>query len=225
MNKEDIWVSSIPVPLTEIAGAHANEVFNEMPAGKELELWNTYSPQWAPVAIEKAPDGEKSLTLKDSDPFDYAKAERVVPVSKKLMADFTIIPGQNNTGMLDIEFQDEKGSAAIRLTLDSAGQFRTKAGYRDKNIMKYEAGKPYHIILKLNTNTRFYTMNVNGKDVLTALFFAPVLSINRIVFRTGQVRRFPNTDTPTDQNYDLPKAGESARSAVYYIKSFKTGNY
>jgi hypothetical protein len=44
--------------------------------------------------IEKAPDGDKSLTLKDSDPFDYAKAERVVPVSKKLMADFTIIPGK-----------------------------------------------------------------------------------------------------------------------------------
>ncbi|MGF7037492.1 six-hairpin glycosidase [Mucilaginibacter lappiensis] len=225
MNKEDIWVSSIPVQVTEIADAHASEVFNDMPAGKELEKWNTYSPQWAPVTIEKAPDGEKSLTLKDSDPFDYAKAERVVPASKKLLADFTIIPGQNNTGKLDIEFQNEKGDAAIRLTLDSTGRFYTKAGYRDKNIMKYEAGKPYHIILKLHTNTRFYTVNVNGKDVLTSLFFAPVLDINRVVFRTGDVRRFPNADTPTDQDYDLPKPGEAAKQAIFYIKSFKTSNY
>ncbi|MDR6943999.1 exo-alpha-sialidase [Mucilaginibacter pocheonensis] len=225
MNKEDIWVSSIPVPVTAIADAHAGEVFNNIPPGKELDKWNTYSPQWAPVAIEKAPDGERCLTLKDSDPFDYAKAERIVPASKKLLADFTVIPGQNNTGKLSIEFQDEKGSAAIRLTLDSAGRFYTKAGYRDKNIMNYEAGKPYHVILKLHTDTRFYTVNVNGKDVLSSLFFAPVLNINRVVFKTGDVRRFPNADTPTDQDYDLPKAGESAKPAVFYIKSFKTSNY
>lgn len=225
MNKEDIWVSSIPVPLTEIAGVHASEVFNELPAGKELEKWNTYSPQWAPVSIEKTPDGERGLTLKDSDPFDFAKAERVVPVSKKLMTDFTIIPAQNNTGMLDIEFQDEKGTAAIRLTLDSVGQFRTKAGYRNKNFMKYEAGTLYHVVIKLNTDTRFYTVNVNGKDVLTGLFFSPVLSVNRVVFRTGDIRRFPDADTPTDQDFDRPNAGEAVKQAVFYIKSFKTSNY
>lgn len=225
MNKEDIWVSSIPVPITEKADAHANEVFNQLPAGKELEKWNTYSPQWAPVSIDKAPDGERALTLKDSDPFDFAKAERVVPSSKKLMTDFTITTGQNNTGMLDIEFQDEKGTAAIRLTLDSAGQFRTKAGYRNKNFMKYEAGTQYHVVIKLNTDTRFYTVNVNGKDVLTGLFFAPVLSVNRVAFRTGDIRRFPDADTPTDQDFDRPNAGEAAKQAVFYIKSFKTSNY
>jgi hypothetical protein len=225
MNKEDIWVSSIPVPVTEIADAHANEVFNNMPTGKELDKWNTYSPQWAQVGIEKALDGERSLTLRDSDPFDYAKAERVVPASKKLQIDFTIAAGQNNTGKLDIEFQNEKGDAAIRLTLDSTGRFYTKAGYRDKNLIKYEAGKSYLIILRLNTDTRFYTMNINGKDMSPSLFFAPVLKISRIVFRTGDIRRFPNADTPTDQDYDLPKAGEAAKPAVFYIKSFKTSNY
>ncbi|MEZ2337345.1 MULTISPECIES: six-hairpin glycosidase [unclassified Mucilaginibacter] len=225
MNKEDIWVSSIPVPITEKADAHANEVFNQLPAGKELEKWNTYSPQWAPADIDKTPDGERALTLKDSDPFDFAKAERVVPVSKKLMTDFTITAGQNNTGMLDIEFQDEKGTAAIRLTLDSAGQFRTKAGYRNKNFMKYEGDTQFHVVIKLNTDTRFYTVNVNGKDVLTGLFFAPVLSVNRVVFRTGDIRRFPDADTPTDQDYDRPNAGETAKQAVFYIKSFKTSNY
>jgi hypothetical protein len=51
MNKEDIWVSSIPVPVTAVADQQANETFNDMPAGKELEKWNTYSPIWAPVGI------------------------------------------------------------------------------------------------------------------------------------------------------------------------------
>jgi len=225
MNKEDIWVSSIPVPVTDIAGEHANEVFNDLPAGKELEKWNTYSPLWASVGIEKMTDGSKALTLHDHDPFDYARAERVVPASKKLLVDFTVIAGQNNTGIMDIEFQNEKGDAAIRLTLDSTGALVTKAGYRNKNIVKYEANKEYHIILKLNTDTRFYTINVNGKDASPSLFFAPVLSVKRVVFRTGSVRRFPDADTPTDQDYDLPKAGETAKPAVFYIKSFKTSNY
>jgi len=225
MNKEDIWVSSIPVPLTEIAKAQADEDFNTLPVGKELEKWNTYSSLWAPVSIDKAPDGTRCLALKDWDKFDYAKAERVIPESKKLIADFTIIPAQNNTGMLDIEFQNAAGDAALRLTFDSSGVFRAKTGYRSKSIMKYVANQAYHITIKANTDTRFYTVNVNGKDVLTNLFFAPVLSVERVVFRTGDVRRFPTADTPTDQDYDQPNPGEPAPPAAFYIKSFKTSTY
>ncbi len=51
----------------------------KLPVGKELEMWNIYSPLWAPVKVE---DG--TLVLKDKDPFDYAKAERIFPASKKL---------------------------------------------------------------------------------------------------------------------------------------------
>jgi hypothetical protein len=225
MNKEDIWVSSIPVPVTDATTEQANEIFNDLPAGKELEKWNTYGSLWAPVAIDKAPDGTRALALKDWDKFDFAKAERIVPESKKLIANFTIIPAQNNTGMLNIEVQNAMGDAALRLTFDSTGVFRAKTGYRSKSILKYIANTPYHISIKLNTDTRFYTVNVNGKDVLTALFFAPVLNVNRVVFRTGDTRRFPDADTPTDQDYDLPKAGEPVAPAAFYIKSFKTTGY
>jgi len=45
------------VPVTDKADGQANDVFNNMPAGKELEKWNTYSPLWAPVGVEKMTDG------------------------------------------------------------------------------------------------------------------------------------------------------------------------
>jgi hypothetical protein len=226
MNKEDIWVSSIPVPVTDVADAHANEDFNAMPAGKELDKWNTYSPQWAKVQIEKMIDGTKALALHDEDKFDYARAERVVPESKRLMVDFTIAAGQNTNGTLDIEFQNAKGDAAIRLTLDSTGAFVAKAGYRAKSLLKkYEINKAYHIILKMNTDTRFYTINIDGKELSPSLFFAPINTVKRVVFRTGGVRRFPNADTPTDQDYDLPNAGEKDKPAVFYIKSFTTKSF
>ncbi|MBS7564901.1 exo-alpha-sialidase [Mucilaginibacter sp. Bleaf8] len=225
MNKEDIWVSSIPVPVTDMVATHADEDFAKMPSGKELDQWNTYSLQWAPVGIDKAPDGSRALALKDWDRFDYAKAERVVPQSKKLAVDFTITPAQMSNGQLDIEFQDAKGQPCIRLTFDSAGVFRTKAGYRNKTLMKYEANTTYTIKMRLNADTRFYTMNINGKDMSPSLFFAPVTSINRVMFRTGDMKHFPDADTPTDQDFDLKNAGEPVKVAAFYIHSFKTGKY
>jgi hypothetical protein len=220
MNKEDIWVSSIPVPVSDRASQHVNEDFGKMPAGKALVLWNIYSPIWAPVKVESS-----TLVLKDKDPFDYAKAERLFPASAKVITSFSVTPKQSDFGLLEIELQDAKGMAAVRLTFDTAGTISAKAGARYKNFMKYNAGQTYDIKLKLDAFTRFYTITVNGKDVLTSLAFQPVAEVSAIVFRTGDVRRFPDVDTPADQTYDLLNAGESTKEAVYAIKYLKTEGF
>lgn len=222
MNKEDMWVSSIPVPVSDKAADHANDVFDKMPAGKELKQWNIYSALWAPVKIELQA-GAKVLALKDWDPYEYAKAERVIPAAKKLMAEFTVMPQQNDKGQLDIEFQDAKGTAAIRLSFDSAGNLHSKAGYRDRNLMKYNAGEKYTVRVELDTDKRFFTVNVNGKDLPAGIFFAPVDKVERIAFRTGNVRRFPDADTPTDPMYEsLPKAGDRIPAVSFFISSLIT---
>ena len=224
MNKEDIWVASIPVPVTDKIAQHVNEVFNQMADGKELNLWNFNSGLWTPVSIEKTSNGTKALALQDWDPFDYAKAERVIRSSKKIVTQFAITPQQNDHGWLDIEFTNAQGNSGVRLSFDSAGSLITKAGYRNRNLMKYNAGETYDIKVELNCDTRFYTVTVNGKALSPGLFFAPLASIDRVVFRTGHVRRFPDADTPTDQDFDLPKGGEQDKKAVYYISSFKTSD-
>lgn len=221
MNKEDIWVSAIPLPVSEIAKQQVDDDFSKLSAGKELELWNIYSPLWAPVKVEN-----KTLVLKDKDPFDYAKAERVFPASSKVTTQFSITPKQDNFGQMEIELQDARGMATVRLTFDSTGTLSAKAGARYKNFMKYKAGETYDMKIKLDAFTRFYTITVNGKDVLTSLAFQPVAEVSRIVFRTGTVRRFPDVDTAADQTYDLPKAGESEKNeASFAIKYLKTGKW
>ncbi|MGE5520490.1 MAG: six-hairpin glycosidase [Candidatus Dadabacteria bacterium] len=221
MNKEDIWVATIPVPITDKVTSDINEVFNEMQNGKELTYWNYNSGLWTPVTIEKTGTGTKALTLHDWDPFDYARAERIIPSSKRLITEFTVIPEQDNNGWMDIEFTDCKGTAGVRLSFDSAGSIITKAGYKNKSLVKFKAGEQYNFRVELNTDTRFYTVSINGKNS-QGLFFAPLSSIDRVVFRTGPMRRFPDADTPTDQMYDLPNGGEQDKKAVYYITSFKT---
>ncbi|MEO7309966.1 MAG: six-hairpin glycosidase [Chitinophagaceae bacterium] len=221
MNKEDIWISEIPVPVKEKADKQVNDVFNDMKEGHELDWWNLFSPLWAQAKIEKMRDGKKALALRDSDPFDFAKAEHVIPASKKLVAEFSIVPQQDNFGLLEIEFLDGKGLPCIRLSFDSTGSIITKAGYRNKGLAKYNAGEACDIKVELNTASRFYTVTINGKAGSANLFFAPVATIERIVFRTGSVRRFPDADTPTDQDYDLKNPGAKDKEALYYIRYLK----
>ncbi|WP_316739484.1 six-hairpin glycosidase [Pedobacter aquatilis] len=218
MNKEDIWVSSVPLPVNEKVLKHVDDNFS---SNKTLESWNIYSPLWAPIKVENG-----TLVLKDKDPFDYAKAERIFPASKKIITSFSVTPKQNDFGLLEIELQDAKGLASVRLTFDTAGNLSGKNGSRYKNFMKYEAGKSYDIKLKLDAHTRFYSLTVNEKELSLSLAFQPVADVSRIVFRTGEVRRFPNVDTPADQTYDLKNAGESEKKeAVYSIKYLKTEGF
>jgi len=221
MNKEDIWVAKIPVPVKDISSGPMNDSFDIMPPGKELDEWNTNSGRWTPVGIGTY-NGQRTLALRDKDPFDEAYAERVIPAATKSTVAFTIVPEQSSHGQLDIEFADGKGSPAIRLTLDSLGNLITKAGYRNKQLFQYQAGQPLNISIEFDASNRFYTTTVNGKKLSPNLMFAPVSNIERIIFRTGAVRRFPNADTPTDQDYDLPGAALSCREAVFHIRSFKT---
>ena len=123
---------------------------------------------------------------------------------------------------MQIEFVDRKGLAGIRLMFDTGGTLLCKAGYRNKSLGKYKAGEPCIISVEVNCATRSYNVTVNGRAVGLQLFFQPLESISRVTFRTGDVRRFPDADTPTDQDYDLPKAGEKEKEASWFITSFKT---
>lgn len=222
MNKEDIWVAKVPVPVVSKVEGQIDESFNSMRAGEELKYWNIYSPLWASAKIEKTADGSKALVLRDKDRYDFAKAERVIPATRKGSVEFAIVPGQADKGLLHIEFQDAKGSPAIRLIFDADSSFKTKAGYRNSGITKYQAGQEYKIKVDYNVASRSYVVYVNGQSKGTKIFFAPVAAVERVMFRTGEVRRYPDADTPTDQDFDVEKAGEAVSEAVYYIKSFKT---
>ncbi|MDR0543690.1 MAG: six-hairpin glycosidase [Dysgonamonadaceae bacterium] len=222
MNKEDLWVSKIPVPVTNRTLSHATDIFDELPEGKELDSWNIYSPLWAPVSIETQ-DGKRRLALKDWDLFDYAKAERIIPESKELDIAFAVKPMQNDKGNLQIEFQNPNGLACTRIIFDKDGVLRIKNNYKYSNLLNYEAGKLYDFDIRLSTATRSLILKVNGKPT-TRLFFAPVESVSRIVFRTGDIPEIPTANTPYTGDTDLPQAGEEDARAEYYISFLRTEN-
>lgn len=223
MNKEDIWISRIPVPVRTEAGSHAKEDFSRYARLADLTEWNIYSPLWAPVSLETEA-GNTWLTLRDKDPFDYAKVERKIPVSRQLTVSFDLMAGQNDRGTLQIEFLDADGIACSRIELTSEGILRAKGGSRFSNMMKYEPGKTYHIQAELSVKDRNIRISVDGRPVGQRMFYAPVASVERILFRTGNVRMFPTPETPADQEYDLPGAGKQEALSEFRIANFSTAS-
>jgi hypothetical protein len=222
VNKEDIWISKIPVPVVSRATSHADDDFNLLPEDRELDGWNIYSPLWAPVSIVNE-QGKRFLSLKDRDRHDYAKAEKIVPESAELEVSFAVIPKQNDKGNLQIEFQNAEGQPCTRLSFDSDGILRIKNNYKSANILNYKAGEQYVFKIHLATATRSLTIDVNGKRT-TRLFFQPVKSISRIVFRTGTPALIPNANTPYTSDADLPDADDEEPLAEYLISYLKTAS-
>ena len=218
VNKEDIWVSRVPVPVRLKATAHCNDNFASYKTVADMTDWNIYSPVWAPVSLKNG-----SLLMQDQDPFDMAKVERVIPSTKEL--DFSIkMKAEQTTAPFIIEFQDERGTAGSRIELTSDGKILVKGGARYANIGKYEAGKELNLSVHLTTNDRNITIYRDGKKVGLRMLFAPIRSVSRIVFRTGARFTEPTIDTPADRDTDLPRAGENDPLASFIISEVKTAD-
>lgn len=223
MNKEDMWVSRIPVPVKIQPTAQANDNFDTFTKLNQLTDWNIYSPLWAPVSLEKI-NGKNWLTLSDKDPFDFAKVVRKIPATHELEVNFQLLAEQANHGQFRIEFIDDKGIVCTRLELRPDSTFQAKGGSRFSNMMKYEAGKMYQVKVQLSVENRNVKVFVDGKQVGLRMFFAPVAAVERIAFSTGESSAFPTIDTPADQDYDLPNAGEQDTMSVFRIANFKTSS-
>ncbi len=225
VNKEDMWISRVPVPVRSTATTYPDEDFRRYACLAEMEEWNLYSPKWAPVSLTDTA-GRRWLTLSDRDPYDYAKAERIIPATKELTLELTVLPEQTEHGKLRIEFKDARGLACAHIELTEEGVIRSKGGYRYGNVGRYEAGKPLHLKIEVSVANRTSTVTVNGGNPGKRMLFAPVKAVSRIVLYTGDTRRFPDVDTPTDPDNDVEQPNDPCKEAVYRItdlKAYPTG--
>ena len=212
-NKEDMWVSRIAVPVRLAATSHANGGFSQYKTLADMTDWNLYMPSLCHILLKNG-----WLNLYDSDPYDYAKAERVIPATKELEVEFDLMMDQDDKGEFDIEFMDNGGNVCSRIVVDSTGAIRVKGGARYGTLVKkYEMGVEYHIKALLSTSQHRAVYFVDGKKVSERQFDTPVEAITRIVFRTGKIFTEPNNETPADQDFDMPRADELDPAVGYHI--------
>ena len=212
-NKEDMWVARIVVPVRLAATSHANGSFSQYKTLADMTDWNLYMPSLCHILLKNG-----WLNLYDCDPYDYAKAERVIPKTKELEVEFDLMMDQDDKGELDIEFADDCGNVCSRIVVDNERMIRVKGGARYGTLLKnYEMGVEYHIKALLSTSQHRAVYFLNGKKVCERQFDTPVEAITRIVFRTGKIFTEPNNETPADQDFDMPRADELDPAAGYHI--------
>ena len=219
MNKEDIWVSHIPVPILTEAHAQANDDFSKYRSIADLKTWNLYSPLLAPITLNG-----QWLQLSDSDLFDNAVAERKLPVTNRLKVSFDVRTAQNRNGRLEIDFKDGRGNTSTRICFMNDGYVRVKTGARYSKVMAYQPDSTYHFEAILDAPHRQLSLSVNGRIMGKYIFFAPLHEIERITFRTGSEPVEPTVDTPADWNGILPKAGSIDSCAVFRLAHVKSEN-
>lgn len=215
VNKEDIWVSRIPVPITGVASGPVHDDFAATPAGQMPPGWNIYRPLWAPVSvIEAGPPAGHALELRDEDPYDYARAVRVFPACHSAVISFKFLARQTNA-RFDIDVEGAHGERPVRLSLTPQG--RIEVCHEDIWIDAgpYAANRWTRCELDINpgNHTDTFTVRIDGADALprAAVFAEPSADIERLSFRTGKYRRLGCG------GHELPGADEKAPLRVFLL--------
>jgi hypothetical protein len=217
VNKEDIWFARVPVPVTPDApDGPIRDAFNDRPLDLPPAGWNVYSPLWAPVRVTADPagPGNRVLSLRDEDPYDYARAVRIFPATHGVKISFRVQAAQTDA-RLEIELLDAAGARPVRLAFLPGGRLKACHEGQWLDAGTYEAGRWHRFELEIprEVTADRCTVLVDGASPLPrpAFFTDPVVSVERLSFRTGEYR---------ERGYggrDLPGADVRADAAVFLV--------
>ena len=228
VSKEDIWISRIPVPIKKTVTGPVNDDFNKMETGGLVEGWNTYSPLWCPVRIVDGPvDNVKSLMLKDSDPYDYARATKVFGQAEKQKITFDLWI-ESNPRIFCIDVCDKKGDRLVKLSIDKNRTFSVNNGNElIQNKTSLPSGEWIKMVMNYNSVAASYDLYVNDDLVVKDYKFSIEGDPERIEFRTGKYRlnrkitEYKSGD-PNKAGWDEPNADVRIEEAIFYIRDFST---
>ena len=202
MNKEDIWVARVPTPIQGQVTSDVRDDFQNAPPGRFVPGWNTYSPQWAPVAIV-AEGTNHFLRLEDRDACDYASVMRIFPASSLARLAFQVRAHQSDSGSvpLEIDVVSGDGSRAVAISLNVRdGQITAWNGETLQSVEPYSIARWVNVEMSIDCSSQRYDLKVDGKLALSdAAFLERTARVERVVFRTGvfrlrDFRRRPHVD-------------------------------
>ncbi|MFT3781344.1 MAG: exo-alpha-sialidase [Nibricoccus sp.] len=216
VNKEDIWISRLPAPLTAKVDAAVHDDFEDTSAGALPELWNIYSPAWAPVSVvETNSPAKHALELRDEDPYDYARAIRVFPETHGLKASFKVFALQTNA-RLEIELASANGARPFVVALAEDGHIwvNHEGVWNDNGPYAASQWISFELAAPTKPTADRISLKIDGKpakpsDVGPAEAAA---TVERLSFRTGAFRY-----RGEGKGVDLPAADVKAPLASFLI--------
>lgn len=183
-NKEDIWISRIPVPMTHVGSASGALKFGE---GLPTAL-SVYSPQWCPV---EAKDG--LLSMKDYDPYDQAFVE--VNMCPALSGEISMrIAIQQLAAPCGVTFevQDDIGRTPIRIVFKPDGWVWVLGDGRLEPWIPYTQHEEMDVTIVFDCRTRRYSIRIGSAEKSFG-FSAAVVKLHR--FRLKTKEKIPSIST------------------------------
>lgn len=192
VNKEDIWISRIPIPIRSRTVGNVRDTFDDTATTALPENWNIYSPRWASVRIvANGAPGNHALELRDEDPYDYARAVRVFPATHGLKFSVNVLARQSQ-GRLELDLLDAKGARPVQLALAEDGHLWARHEGIWQDAGPYPVDQWFNLSLDLKPSATADTaeLRLNGQTVLARalVFNEPVSTVERVSFRTGAYR-------------------------------------
>ncbi len=192
VNKEDLWVARVPVPVRDAESKAVEDSFEGETPGALPATWNLYSPLWAPVRVVDTQSlSGKALELRDADPYDYARAQRLFPRTHGLELSLRVFPRQDK-GRLEIELLGPKGERPVQLVFAEDGHLwaNHEGQWQDAGPYQSKAWNTVALTIAKSPGSDRADLSFNGKTALRrALVFAePAESMERLSLRTGRHR-------------------------------------
>ncbi len=204
VNKEDIWVARVPLPVRTTWNGPVNDRFDQILPHDVIPNWNLYRPKWANVFA----DGH-SLCLTDSDRYDYARAIRVFEQGKRVNIRLRLKVVKENGEPFEIDVTDRHGERMLSLSLKDGVICSLQ-----QTLATYHPNEWMDINLTLDTDKRTFTCFGRTLPALHA-----VTSVERISFRTGAWRNLPDRQTPNHEKQPpLPLCDERGNHSLYLLQ-------
>lgn len=193
VNKEDIWVSKVPVPVQRSVESDIEDDFSQYESGSMPAEWNVYRPIWAPVEVlDTNSEAGNALSLSDSDPYDYASVTRVFPEGRSALIRFRLRAEQAD-GRLEIDVASAEGLRPAQIAFTGDGNVQARHEGIWKPAGAYSPGHWINVEIDVNPghDVDRYQLRIDGQEVLfrPAYFTDPTPTIERLTIRTGYYRR------------------------------------
>lgn len=192
VNKEDVWVSRVPLPVRTTWEGPVDDDFSTTSPGAPIANWNIYRPRWCDVFV----DNDHRLCLTDSDTYDYARAIRVFQQAEHARITFGINIVSEGDEPFEVDVTDRHGERALSLSFHQG--IVSTAG---RVVGHYQLGSEQTITIDVDTRGSGTTRCAG----IVVLNLHAVSQVERISFRTGPYRCLPDRHTPNqDKHEPLP---------------------
>jgi hypothetical protein len=216
VNKEDLWVSRIPLPVRTSVDEPVHDTFDGLAPGDIVPGWNLVCGRWAGAQVVAAPDGGRCLELRDEDPCDHATATRVFPESHVISIALTVRAEQAR-GRLEVDVEDGSGRRPVRLALSAGRLVACGQSVAEQDLAPFAPHVWHELRVDIDVEHGRYDLLLDGRVVLPGAPLVEVVeSAERLVLRTGAYRT-DRAVQPIDSLEDLPGADERASPVVFLV--------